>query len=136
MLAYEDGIAALEWLCRAFGFTEKARWVDENGVLAHGEIALGDQVIMLAMPSPDYQGPKKHREQCEAARKWSQVPWIINGVLVYVDDIQTQYRQAKAAGATILSEPESTDIGTRYRAEDLEGQRWMFVQKPKAETGL
>ena len=56
--------------------------MDEKGVLAHGEIALGDQVIMLAMPSPDYQGPKKHREQCEAARKWSQVPWIINGVMV------------------------------------------------------
>jgi len=135
MLAYEDGIAALEWLCKAFGFTEKTRWV-ENGVLTHGEIALGNQIIMLAMPSPDYQGPKRHRESCEAARKWSQVPWIINGLLVYVDDIQTQYRQAKAAGATILSELESTEVGTRYRAEDLEGQRWMFVQMPKAGTGL
>lgn len=136
MLAYEDGVAALEWLCQAFGFQEKTRCVDENGVLAHGEIALGDQIIMLAMPSPDYQGLKKHREHCEAARKWSEVPWVINGVMVYVDDIQAQYRQAKAAGATILSELEATYIGTRYRAEDLEGQRWMFVQMPKAGTGL
>ena len=37
--------------------------------------------------------------------------------------------QARAAGATILSElEENTGVGQRqYRAEDLEGHRWMFA---------
>jgi len=25
MLAYEDGVAAMDWLCKAFGFSEKKR---------------------------------------------------------------------------------------------------------------
>ena len=36
---------------------------------------------------------------------------------------------AKAKGATILSAIETGDPGTRYRAEDLEGQRWMFMER-------
>lgn len=35
--------------------------------------------------------------------------------------------RARAAGATILSEPESQGGGFRhYRHEDLEGHHWMF----------
>jgi PhnB protein len=50
--------------------------------------------------------------------------------LVYVDDVEQHFENAKAKGATILSEIETGGPGTRYRAEDLEGQRWMFMQKP------
>lgn len=130
MLAYEDGVAAMQWLCGAFGFTEVTRRLTEQGRLSHGEIAMGDHLIMLAEPSPDYQGPKHHRIICQAAAKWSEVPYIINGVLVYVDDVEQHFQIAKAKGATILSEIETGGPGTRYRAEDLEGQRWMFMQKP------
>ena len=129
MISYEDGIAALEWLHRAFGFEEVTRMVDANGRLSHGEMMAGDGLIMLASPTPDYRGPKHHRETCEQARKWSAVPWIIDGVLVYVDDIDSHFARAKAAGATILSEIESDPPGRRYRAEDLEGHRWFFFDK-------
>jgi uncharacterized glyoxalase superfamily protein PhnB len=50
-------------------------------------------------------------------------------VLVYVDDIDDHYKRAKDAGANILSEPEEGPPGRRYRAEDLEGHRWMFMQR-------
>src|SRR5690349_9580631 len=106
MLAYEDGVAALEWLARAFGFQERARMLSPDGRLAHGEVQAGDGIIMLATPTPDYQGPKRHRQACAAARAWSAVPWVIDGVLVYVDDLDAHYEQAKGAGAVILSEPE------------------------------
>ena len=131
MLAYEDGIAAIEWLCRVFGFTEKEKWEDDAGRLTHGEIAMGDSIIMLASPTPGYQSPKHHRQVCEQAAKWYSVPYIINGVLVYVDDVRTHFETAKANGATILSALEEGGPGLRYRAEDLEGQRWMFMQKEK-----
>src|SRR5882672_7855661 len=103
MLAYEDGVTAIEWLCKAFGFVEKLRWLDDAGKLSHGEIALDGQVIMLASPTPDYQSPKRHRQECAAAARWYQVPYIINGVLVYVKDVEQHFKLAMDSGATILT---------------------------------
>ena len=129
MISYEDGIRALEWLASAFGFRETARLSAPDGRLSHGEMRAGDGIIMLASPTPDYQGPKRHREVCEQARQWSTVPWIIDGVLVYVDHLERHLARAKAGGAMILSEIEEGPPGRRYRAEDLEGHRWFFFEK-------
>jgi PhnB protein len=129
MIAYEDGAAALDWLAKAFGFTERLRLTAPDGTISHAEMVAGDGVIALATPTPDYQSPRRHRETCEAARRWSEVPYIIDGLMVYVDDVDAHVRTAKAAGATLLSEPEDTPYGQRhYRVEDLEGHRWMFAE--------
>jgi uncharacterized glyoxalase superfamily protein PhnB len=129
MVAYEDGVAAMDWLADAFGFRERARMLGEKGRLSHGEMEAGGGMIMLATPSPHYHGPKRHREESDAARKWSEVPYIIDGVLVYVDDVVAHFERARAAGATILSPVEDSGEGRRYRAEDLEGHRWMFMER-------
>jgi uncharacterized glyoxalase superfamily protein PhnB len=131
-LTYEDGVAALEWLGRAFGLRERAeeRIVMEAGRLAHAEVVTeGGDSIMLNSLAPDYEGPRRHREHCEPARRWSSVPWIINGLAVYVEDVGAHYERARAAGAHILSELEDGPPARRYRAEDLEGHRWMFMQR-------
>src|SRR3982074_1655905 len=111
MIAYEDGPKAMDWLSSAFGFKERTRMLGEDGRLSHGEMEAGDGLIMLATPTPDYQGPAHHREECEPARRWSMVPYVIDGVLVYVDDIQAHCRRARDAGARILSEPETDEHG-------------------------
>jgi uncharacterized glyoxalase superfamily protein PhnB len=129
MLSYENGVAMMDWLCNAFGFTEKTKWLDDNGRLTHGEIAIGENIIMLATPSPDYISPASHRKICASAAKMYTIPYIINGVLVYVDDIENHFNHAKANGAIMLSAIETGGPGTRYRAEDLEGQRWMFMER-------
>jgi uncharacterized glyoxalase superfamily protein PhnB len=129
MLAYEDGPAALDWLARAFGFHERARMTDASGRLSHGEMEAGGGLIMLASPTPEYQGPARHRQSCAAAQAWSAVPYIIDGVLVHVDDVEAHCRRARQEGARILSEPEDDQYGTRYRAEDIEGHRWMFIER-------
>jgi uncharacterized glyoxalase superfamily protein PhnB len=134
MIAYEDGVGALEWLARAFGFVERARLV-RDGRLDHGEMDTGAGTIMLATPTPDYQCPRRHRELCAAARAWSVVPWVIDGLLVYVEDVEAHLERARAAGARILSELEKDDPGWRYRAEDVEGHRWMFLQRPTGGAG-
>jgi PhnB protein len=85
MIAYENGPAAMDWLANAFGFREVARMLGKEGTLAHGEMETGSGLIMLATPSPDYQGPKRHRGSCDTAKRWSNVPWVVDGVLVYVD---------------------------------------------------
>ncbi len=128
MLSYEDGVRAMEWLASAFGFRERTRMVGPDGKLAHGEMQAGAGMIMLASPTTDYESPGRHREHCEAARRWSQVPWVIDGVLVFVDDVDAHFARAKRAGARILSEPQDARPGRLYRAEDLEGHRWMFLQ--------
>lgn len=132
MLAHEDGMAAMDWLCRAFGFVERTRIADAEGRLAHGELDVGGGLVMLASPTPDYEGPRRHREHCERARKWSSVPWIIDGVLVHVHDLDAHFERARAAGATILTGIEEGPPGRRYRAEDLEGHRWFFIEREHA----
>jgi uncharacterized glyoxalase superfamily protein PhnB len=135
MLAYEDGVRALEWLSAAFGFEERTRMTAGDGRLSHGELETGSGLIMLATPTPHYESPSHHRTSCPAAQRWSEVPYIIDGVLVYVDDVDAHCEHARASGARILTEPERDEHGARYRAEDLEGHRWMFVQRTQAEPG-
>jgi PhnB protein len=129
MIAYEDGPAAMDWLAKAFGFRERARMLGQDGRLSHGEMETGSGVIMLATPSPHYRGPKRHREECDQAAKWSEVPYVVDGVLVYVEDVDNHYETARAGGARMLSELEDDRNGKKYRAEDLEGHRWMFIQR-------
>lgn len=129
MLAYRDGPTAMEWLSRVFGFEIRERWLDDDGLLTHGEMSTGSGVIMLATPSREYEGPSLHRHHCERAAAWLSVPWVVDGVLVYVDDIVTHFERAKSGGAPLLSRIEEGVDGSRlYRTEDVEGHRWMFVQ--------
>jgi uncharacterized glyoxalase superfamily protein PhnB len=129
MLAYEDGAAAIDWLTNAFGFDEQTRFTDDDGTVTHAELETGSGTIMLATPSPDYLSPKRLRELSPEARKMAEVPYVIDGVVVEVDDVDAHFARAKEAGATILSEPADQSVGIRhYRAEDPEGHRWMFSQ--------
>jgi len=48
-----------------------------------------------------------------------------------VDDVERHFAKAKAAGATMLSDLEEAPYGRLFRAEDVEGHRWMFLQAPR-----
>ena len=126
MISYEDAGAAADWLVRAFDFRETMRYTEDSGQVTHVELAIGDGTIMLGSP-PGYVNPLRLRET-EAGRAWNETPYVIDGVHVYVDDVDAHFAHAEEAGATILSEPEDQAFGERiYRAEDLEGHRWMFA---------
>jgi PhnB protein len=130
MLSYENGIAAIEWLVKAFGFEENRDMrMMEGDRLTHAELKLNDNIIMLATPSKDYESISKHRKHCEQMNTWLSVPYIVNGLLVYVDDADAHLKKAKEYGAEILSEIEDGFPGKRYRCADVEGQRWMFMEK-------
>ena len=129
MIAYENGAAAVDWLVRAFGFRELDRITESDGTISHAELDFEGGRIFLATPTPDYQSPKHHRKRCAAAKRWSAVPWVIDGLSVQVDSVDAHFARAKGAGATILSEPQDNPYGRLYRAEDLEGHRWMFIEE-------
>ncbi len=132
MMAYRDGVESLDWLIAAFGFTEHVRMVTDEGRLEHAELGAGSGIIMLATPSLSYEGPALHRRHCEASARWQEVPYLVDGLLVLVDDVDAHFARAKEHGALILTEVESTEHGKRYRAEDPEGHRWMFVERESA----
>lgn len=130
MLTYEDASAGIEWLTETFGFRElpEQRYDGPDGTIGHAELDTGGGVVMLASGNEHYESPKHHREHCEAARKWSAVPWVIDGVQVEVDDVDAHFARAKERGAHLLSEIVEAPYGRLYRVEDLEGHRWMFIQ--------
>jgi uncharacterized glyoxalase superfamily protein PhnB len=126
MISYEDAGAAADWLVRAFGFRETTRYTEDSGKVSHVELEAGKGTIMLGTP-PGYVNPLHYRDT-EAGKAWRETPFVVDGVHVYVDDVDAHFERAKAAGATMLSEPEDLPFGDRqYRVEDLEGHRWMFA---------
>jgi uncharacterized glyoxalase superfamily protein PhnB len=128
-IGYEDAAKAIEWLERAFGFEEdrSARY-EEEGTITHAELSLHGATIYLSTPS-GYASPRRMRDTSELARVAYDNPWVVDGLFVQVEDVDSHYERARAAGATILREPEDPGIGHRiYAAEDLEGHRWMFGQ--------
>jgi uncharacterized glyoxalase superfamily protein PhnB len=129
MISYEDVAAAVDWLGKAFGFQESGqRYADGEGRVTHAELSLDGATVMLGWPGPDYHGPKRHAQECAQAARWLATPWVIDGVHVEVVDLDAHYERARAAGATILREPEDLPFGRLYAAADLEGHRWMFMQ--------
>jgi len=128
-IGYEDAAAAIEWLERAFGLAEdRAARYEEGGTITHAELELQGARIYLSTPA-GYASPRSVRAESELARRAYDNPWVIDGHFVEVDDVDEHHERARAAGATILREPEEPGIGFRvYTAEDPEGHRWMFGQ--------
>lgn len=128
MLAYEDAARAADWIARAFGL----RMIEQqgrSGVVTDVVMELDGARVLVGHPNDAYQGPRRHAEQCAAMRAWLDTPYIVDGVLVYVDDLSAHIARARTAGARILSEIETNAIQRQYRAEDLEGHRWMFATR-------
>src|SRR5215207_8334494 len=48
VLIYRDCPAAIDFLERAFGFERHAIFESENGAVTHGELRLGDEVVMVS----------------------------------------------------------------------------------------
>jgi uncharacterized glyoxalase superfamily protein PhnB len=115
-LLYEDVDAAVDWLTATFGFTEQMRMKGPEGKANHAELKLGEGVVMMGNPGPDYQNPK-HRGAATHL------------VYVYVDDIDKHHEVARAKGAVIVRELADQFYGDRsYGAEDPEGHQWTFAQ--------
>jgi uncharacterized glyoxalase superfamily protein PhnB len=131
MLSYENCPAALDWLARAFGFRERSRISQSDGTVGHAEMETDHGVVMLASGPAGYQSPATRCREYDRIRESLAVPWVVDGVLVYVDGVDAHHERARSAGAKILSPPEDAPYGRLYRAEDLEGHRWMFMQQPE-----
>jgi uncharacterized glyoxalase superfamily protein PhnB len=117
-IAYDDVPAAIEFLTGAFGLRERveARLTGNGFVRAFME--LGDGLISLSTAGGHgHQSPRVGGATTQSVK-------------CYVDGIDRHFAQAKANGATIISEPTDEFWGGRiYRAKDPEGHRWEFSER-------
>lgn len=116
-LHYENVAGALDWLSKAFGFTERLRMPGPGGKITHAEVELEDGVVMMGMPNEQYESPNKRGGQPTSS------------LYIYLDDVDAHFERAKGAGAKILREPTDEFYGDRvYGAEDPEGHHWYFAK--------
>jgi uncharacterized glyoxalase superfamily protein PhnB len=113
-LAYVDAPAAIEFLCRAFGFEETGRFAPD-GKVVYSEMALNGETLFAIGSSH------------EGVRSPQELRGVPMELFCYVDDVDSHYAQARDAGATIAGPPEDKFWGDRsYAALDCEGYRWIF----------
>jgi uncharacterized glyoxalase superfamily protein PhnB len=126
---YEDGGAAIDWLCRVFGFELRLKIEGDGGVIEHSELTFGESLLMVGSVGAGHR-PKTH---CKSPRQLGGAN--TQCIMLFVDDADAHCAMAKAAGAKIISEPQTTDYGPEYWAdrtyevEDLEGHHWWFVER-------
>lgn len=98
-LAYPDVGAAVEWLCRVFGFSLRLRIGDHRAQLQFGS---GAVIVRSGAVAP------------EAAASHS--------VMVRVENVDAHFTKAVAAGAKARGGPATCPYGERqYAAQDLAG---------------
>jgi uncharacterized glyoxalase superfamily protein PhnB len=117
MLSYNDAPAALDFLVRAFGFTETMRMEGDEGSIGHAELELDGAAISLATSWRDGGVFSPHQLGGVHTQLW-----------VEVADIDAHFERARAAGAVVVGVPIDQDYGYRtYRAIDPEGHHWYFA---------
>lgn len=52
-LYYDNASAAIDWLCRAFGFEVRLKVEADDGSITHSELVFGGGVIMVSEPKSD-----------------------------------------------------------------------------------
>lgn len=117
-LRYRDAPAAIEWLCRTFGFEKHLVVPNEDGTIAHAQLSFGNGMIMLGSVSDNEFG-RMMKQPDEIGGAETQCSYVI------VSDADAIYERAKAAGAEIVMEIADQDYGGRlFSCRDMEGRLW------------
>jgi PhnB protein len=102
-----------QFLKRAFGAEDLGRYADQNGVIHHMTIAIGDSHLEMGEAHGPYQPMKSM-------------------FYLYVPDVDAVYRTALAAGAKAMQEPKDQPYGDRNAAvTDAFGNTWYIATHVK-----
>src|SRR5882757_6223513 len=100
---YEEPRAAIDWLCRAFGFEVRLKVEGEAGRIEHSELTFADGLIMVATAGTG-DDAKRDWQKSSASPKSIQGKTTM-GLALFVDDVDAHCEHSRAAGAVILREP-------------------------------
>ena len=119
-LRYRDALAAIEWLCDAFGFHKQAVYADGTTV-HHAQLTFGNGMIMLGSADNASAWGRQIAQPAGIGLRETQSPCVI------VTDADAHYARAKAAGAVIVMDITDQPYGGRgYSCRDPEGHLWWF----------
>lgn len=107
-----DAYNFLEFMKKVFGATEQAIVPRTEGIIMHGELRVGEAVVMFADVT----------EQFEARPA---------GMFIYVGNTDETYKKAMEAGSTSLMTPMQQPYGYACGFRDPFGNDWWPVQAEK-----
>jgi uncharacterized glyoxalase superfamily protein PhnB len=128
---YQDAVAAIDWLCNAFGFEVRLKVEGEGGRIEHSELTYGEGVIMVAQE--DINSGRSSKRVMRSPKSLGGM--VTQGIMFYVDDTDAHCQHARAHGARIIDEPATHDYGEDYWADrsygalDPEGHIWWITQR-------
>ena len=114
ILVYEDVGQAIDWLCDAFGFTERLRAGAPGDRVFHAQLDIAECTIMLGRQGAEFRAPRPNE--------------VSQYVTVHVDDVDRHFEHARQRGAHIVKAPAEPFSECQYTAEDIGGHRWTFSQ--------
>lgn len=116
-LCIKGAARALEFYKKAFDATELMRLAQPDGRIGHSEIRVGDSVIMLSDEFPEM-----------GARSPETIGGSPVAIHLYVEDVDTVFKQAVAAGAKVKRPVADQFYGDRMGGvEDPFGYTWWIA---------
>jgi uncharacterized glyoxalase superfamily protein PhnB len=115
-LLYADAGLAMDWLIKAFAFTERSCDRRSDGTVRHAELVLDNGgVIMLGSPGAGFRGPRELGEVTQLQ-------------CITVTDLPAHRDRARAAGANVSEISIRVGQTRSYTVDDPEGHRWYFSE--------
>ena len=116
-LTVHDAVGAIDFYTKAFDANEVLRLDGPNGQIAHAELEIAGQSVMICDPLPWFS---------------TRPPKVLGGatasVLVYVDDVDVAVSRAVDAGAKLTMEPKDQFWGDRLgEVYDPFGHSWLIA---------
>ncbi|AEV64041.1 VOC family protein [Pseudomonas ogarae] len=114
-LGIQKAAEAIDFYKKAFNATEVMRLAMPDGGIGHAELRINGFPIMLGTPCD--QGPLSNPDKSPSV-----------GLHLYVEDVDSAFAQAIAAGGTVISEVKDQFYGDRTGAlKDPYGHLWFLA---------
>jgi uncharacterized glyoxalase superfamily protein PhnB len=101
----------IDFMKNVFGATEQVIVPRSEGLIMHGELRIGESVIMFADTTDTINAKPA-------------------GIFIYMDKVDALYAKALAAGATSLMQPTRQEYGYTCGFHDPFGNDWWPVEPP------
>ncbi|HTA27220.1 MAG TPA: VOC family protein [Bacteroidia bacterium] len=108
-LIIKDAKAFKIFMMDVFGATEQELVPRDEHLIMHGELKIGDAIIMYA----------------DATEKYGARP---SGMFIYIESVDEIYKRAMEKGSKSLMTPVKMEYGYTAGFEDSWGNQWWIVQ--------
>ena len=114
-LEYENAGSMLDWLSRVFGFQERSRFVDKDGVVQQAEMLVGETELWFGGRGPSYWEQEGKRPD--------------QYIVVWVDDVDAMYQRVKDAGVEVEPPKDQSYDARSLSVQDPGGYNWSFMRR-------